>query len=152
MLRRLPADDGSSSRNSVAWRAGSYCCCAALAVAGLAHGRARPCALRVRSPMLDPLSAAALALSLIRLRRLGQPVRRLQLERERGKAAASTNSPVCQPPCSGQKSRSVRSGSSVGAVAIRRATGMGKSDAVQLLRYILSPRRSLSSADGRVLL
>ena len=32
----------------------------------------------------------------------------------------SKNTPVCQPPCSGQNSSSVRSGSSVGAVLIGR--------------------------------
>src|SRR3954454_5194716 len=49
--------------------------------------------------MLDPLSAAAFALRLIRLRRLGQPVRRLQLERERGKVEpAALNKQSGVPP------------------------------------------------------
>jgi len=35
----------------------------------------------------------------------------------------SKNTPICQPPCSGQNSRSGRSGSSLGAVAIGLAAG-----------------------------
>src|SRR3954469_16524200 len=152
MLRRLPADDGSSSRNPIAWRAGSYRCCAALAVAGLAHGRARPCALRGRSPMLDPLSAAALALSLIQLRRLRQPVRRLQLERERGKVE-----PAALKEQSGLPAALFRAEEQERALGIigRGGGNQARNGHGQIRRCTtatLSPRRSLSSADGRALL
>src|SRR4051795_6047637 len=131
MLRRLPADDGSSSRNSVAWWAGSYYYRAALAVAGLAPTAGRdPAPFGSEARCCLHGATRPWRLAVIQLRRLRQPVRRFQLDRGRGKVepAALKEQPVLP-------------------AALFRAEEQERA-----LGIIGSPRRSLSSADGRLLL
>src|SRR3954454_5827661 len=102
--------------------------------------------------MLHPLSAAALALSLIQLRRLRQPVRRLQLERERGKVEPATLNEHPGVPAAlfraEEQERALGIVSRGGGDQARKGHGQIR----RCTTATISPRRSLSSADGRVLL